>query len=474
MVQSREDFDLVVIGAGPGGYVGAIKAAQLGAKVALIEASHVGGTCLNVGCIPTKALIAGASLLHKIKSAEAFGISVDNVRFDYSRMKTRKDDVVAKIRKNLAMLIQSNRVELIPGFGKLVDAHQVRVELDSGYRLLHASHIILATGSRPNVFPPFKIDGKKVHDSSTILEITQLPKKIIVVGGGYIGCEFACMFHELGVEVIVVEALDRLVTQECFESSQFLENSFRRRGIKILTKSLVVEQLVEDVVKLKLASGEVLEADMVLVAVGRSFNTQAMGLETAGVYVNPKGAVEVNNQLQTNLPHIYAIGDITAKWMLAHTASHQAIVAASNACGHYTTMDYSAVPAVIFTSPEIASVGYTFEKAKEAGFNAIKGQFPFQALGKAQAALEAEGFAQVIIDKPSGRILGAQVVGHEAGALIAEMALAIQNELTLECLVHTIHAHPTISEAWLEAALIAADTPLHMPPKKVKAAEDKS
>jgi dihydrolipoamide dehydrogenase len=236
-----------------------------------------------------------------------------------------------------------------------------------------------------------------------------------------------------------------------------------------LKKTKVTKQsLSKDGVLLELDHGSTLEADMVLVAVGRLFNSENLGLEKVGVSVDIRGAIPVNERMQTNVSHIYAIGDVTGKWLLAHTASHSAIVAASNACGQKMKMDFSAVPAVIFTDPEIASVGYTLEKAKELSYDAMLGQFPFQALGKSQASMETEGFAQIVVEKKTGRILGAQVAGYEAGALIAQMTQAIQNELTLECLTHTIHAHPTIAEGWLEAALMATGEPIHMPPKKSK------
>lgn len=463
---NKDTFDVVVIGAGPGGYVAAIKAAQLGSRVALVEANYLGGTCLNVGCIPSKALIAGAAMLRQIKKAESFGIHVENVSFNYKVMKERKDEVVSKIRNSLKQLILNNKIEIIEGFGKLADSTHVKVQTKEGFRLLQASKIILATGSKPKIFPPFTIDGNLVHDSSTILDIEKLPKSLAIIGGGYIGCEFASMFDELGVKVILIEAMDRIIALECIQSSQKLDESFRARGIEIHTNSKVIEQTLDVGVTLKLDNGTLIDADMALVAVGRDLLTQDIGLETAGVYVNEKGAIPVNDRLQTNLDHIYAIGDITAKWMLAHTASHQGIVAASNACAKLCTIDYSAVPAVIFTDPEIASVGLTLEQAQKAGLDAKLGQFPFQALGKSQATLDADGFAQVVVDVKTGRILGAQVVGHEAGVLIGQMALAIQNELTLECVAETIHAHPTLSEAWLEATLMAADMPLHLSPRK--------
>jgi dihydrolipoamide dehydrogenase len=359
-------FDVVVLGAGPGGYVAAIKAAQLGARVALIEESHMGGTCLNVGCIPTKTLLAGAEIFHKMKTASEFGIQVEGLRFNYAQMKARKDNIVSQIRSSLEGLIQSNQITIIKGRGKFDNAHCIKIEDNGKYQTIEAKNVIIATGSRPNVFSPFTYDGKRVHHSTSILEITTLPKHLAIVGGGYIGCEFASLFSELGVQITLIEAFDHLVANECKESRQLLESSFEKRGIRVLKKTKIKEQtLTENGVKLHLEDGSCIEADSLLVAVGRLFNSENLGLERVGVSVDSRGAISVDEKMQTNIPHIYAIGDVTGKWLLAHCASHGGLVAASNACGQASKMDYSAVPAVIFTHPEIASVGYTLEKALE-------------------------------------------------------------------------------------------------------------
>jgi dihydrolipoamide dehydrogenase len=467
-VNKKRAFEVTVIGSGPGGYVSAIKAAQLGAKVALIEASELGGTCLNRGCIPTKALIANAQILNKVKRAHEFGINITGFSFDYQKMKQRKNSVVDQIRKSLKSLIQSNQITIIPGYATLNSTHEIRIQLKNKTELIKSEHIILATGSEPKTMPAFPFDGKKIHNSTSILEITQLPKKIAIVGAGYIGCEFASLFSEFDVEVILLEATDRIIPLECTQSAQALQSEYNRRGIETLFNVRVQKiDTSSQGVKLYLENQDKpINADIALVSIGRSLNTSGLGLETAGVYVDESGFIPTNNQMQTNIDGIYAVGDITAKWLLAHVASHQGIIAASNACGRYATIHYNAVPAVVFTNPEIASVGYTLEQAKEKGFQAYLGQFPFQALGKAQASADENGFAQVVVEKSSGRILGAQVVCHEASSLIAEMALAIQNELTIECISNTIHAHPTLSEAWMEAALNVYDQTLHLPPKK--------
>jgi dihydrolipoamide dehydrogenase len=461
-----ENFDLVVIGAGPGGYVAAIRGAQLGAKVALIEKELLGGTCLNVGCIPTKTLLSGAGAAASLSKMAEYGIEISSFKIHYDQMKKRKDRIIGNIRSNLKTLIESNQVEIIIGKAKLSNSHEIKVEVKDGYRQLYAKKIILATGSSPRSFSPFIFDGDKIHNSTTILEITNLPKVLAIVGGGYIGCEFASLFQALGVKVIIIEAADRLLSQENRIASDLLYESCLKRGIEVHTNSKVdYYETHENSVTLTLQNGLIISADTCLVAIGRKLNTENLGLETAGVFVNEKGSIPVNDRMQTNLEHIYAIGDITAKSMLAHVASHQAEVAAYNALSYPKIMDYHVIPAVIFTNPEIASVGLSLEKAQLLGLDAYVSQFPLQALGKAQAISQVEGFSQIVVEKKTQRLLGALFVGHEAGNLIAYMSLAIQNELTVECITHTIHAHPTLAESWHETALLAAGTPLHLPPK---------
>lgn len=466
MQMERKNFDLAVLGCGPGGYVAAIKASQSGKKVCIIEKGYSGGSCLNVGCIPTKTLIANAHVLHKMRMAEEYGILCGPISFDYAKMKGRKDSVVSSIRKSLEGLIASNGITIIRGFGEFVTPREIRVKGHDNV-IIYAEKTIIATGSEPLDIPAFPCDHVKILNSSSALELTVLPKTIAVIGGGYIGCEFASMFHELGVKVTILEALPSIVSLQGKAVSDSLTQIFKRKGIEIQT-SVLVEGIdkKENGLSIRLKDKAPLEFDMALVSVGRKIVSQGIGLENAGVVVNNKGAVLVNEHMETNVPGIYAIGDVTGLFMLAHVASHQGIVAASNAVGVPAKMHYEAVPAVIFTDPEIATVGMTEEQAVAAGYTISKGKFPFQALGKSIAAKETEGFTEVICDKKTGQILGAQAVGHEASTLIAEMALAIHNELTLECVFDTIHAHPTIAEAWMEAALMANDTPIHFPPKK--------
>ena len=462
----RRQFKVTVIGGGPGGYVAAIRAALSGASVALIEGEHMGGTCLNWGCIPTKTLLAGAEMLHKVKRADEYGIHVEGVSFDYSKMEARKNLVVTKIRKSLEGLIAAHKVVLIRGFGRCISPTEIKV----GDEIIESEKIIIATGSEPRNIAAFPFDGKKVHSSNSILGLQALPKSIAIVGGGVIGCEFASLYAEFGVSVHIIEMLPLIASTEGLAVSGALTAAFKKKGIQITLNATVDGIDTEgEGVTVRLKGSDPIRADIALVSVGRKLNTSEVGLEKAGVFVDERGVIPVNDKMETNVSHIYAIGDITAKWMLAHVASHQGVVAAQNATGKVSHMHYEAVPSVVFTHPETATVGYTLEKALEKGYKAIVGKFPFAALGKAQAAIETEGFAQIIIDKDTHAILGAQVVGHEASVLIAQITLAIQNEITIDGLVETIHAHPTVAESWLEAAMVVLDTPIHLPPPKKNA-----
>lgn len=466
MQQKNQTFDIVVIGGGPGGYPAAIRAAQQGRKVALVESKDLGGTCLNVGCIPTKTLLASAEELQRVRNAEKMGILTGGVSFDFAKMSARKDDVVLKIRKSLEGLIASNQITLFRGTGKLLSPTEVQVSGQDN-ALLKTEKIIIATGSRPRDLPNFRFDHERILSSDSILALKKLPKSLIIIGGGVIGCEFASLYNDLGVEVTILEVLPDIIPMEANNLSVHLTRDFKKRGIKIET-AVSVESAVssKEGVKVKLANGKEHVADLLLVSVGRAFNTSNIGLDKAGVKVDEKGAIPVNEKMETNVPGIYAIGDITGRWQLAHVASHQGLVAADNALGKPAQMHYNAVPSVIYTDPEIASVGMTLDQAIKNGHEATLGSFPFNALGKSQAALQTEGFAQIVVDKRTGQILGAQVLGHEASSLISEMTIAIANELTVESITETIHAHPTIAEAWLEAALLANEMPLHWPPKK--------
>jgi len=461
----RKKHDIAVIGAGPGGYVAAIRAAQAGLSVALIEKELLGGCCLNVGCIPTKTLLANAAVLHQVKRAKEFGITTGPISFHYDQMKKRKDGVISKIRTSLEGLIKANKVSIYKGFAKFESPKVLKVT-GTDNLLIEADKIIIATGSVPQEVKTFPCDHDRILNSTSILELTETPESLAIIGGGYIGCEFASLFSELGVEVTILEALPTILTAQGTQIAQFMTKSFSSKGINIRTEVKVKSiENKKDHVHITFEDGTSMDADLALVSVGRKVYTEGLELQKGGLKVNERGFLETNEKMETEVRGIYAIGDVTGKWMLAHVASHQAIVAADNAAGKVAKMHYEAVPAVVFTSPEIGTVGRTLEQAKKEGFDAIAGSFPFQALGKAQASEETEGFAQIVSDKKTGQILGAVVIGHEASNLIAEMALAIQNELTLDSVIETIHAHPTVAESWHEAALITNETPIHFPPK---------
>lgn len=461
----RQHFDLAIIGSGPGGYVAAIKAAQKKSRVCLIEKGLLGGCCLNVGCIPTKTLLANAQVMQKILHAADYGITTSPVSFDYAKMKSRKDEVVNKIRKSLEGLILSNGISILRGQAEFLSPREIKIKGQDNL-IVNAEKTIIATGSEPLDIPAFPCDHKRVFNSTSILELSALPKTLAVIGGGYIGCEFASLFSDLGVKVIILEALSSIVMLQGKSVAENLSRAFAKKGIEVRTGIMVegIDQ-TSNGLSIRLKDNPALSCEMALVSVGRKIISSDLGLEKAGVIVNDKGMIAVNDQMQTNVPGIYAIGDVTGKYMLAHVASHQGIVAAVNASGESIKMHYNAVPAVIFTNPEIATVGMTLEQAQEAGYAARVGKFPFQALGKSIASIETEGFAQVIVDSKTSQILGAQVVGHEASTLIAEMGLAIANELTVDSVSETIHAHPTVAEAWAEAVL---DRPIHLPPKEKK------
>ncbi len=462
----KKRFDLAVIGSGPAGYVAAIKGAQLGKSVALIEKGSLGGCCLNVGCIPTKTLLSNAALVHQIKRAEQFGITVGPIALHYEKMKARKDQVVAKIRMGLEGLIRSNQVVIFRGMAQFESPRELKISgADNLY--LSADKIIIATGSIPFDIKAFPCDHDRILNSTSMLELTHIPKTLAIVGGGYIGCEFATLFAELGTKVTILEALPSILAAQGETVSQFMTKSMAQKGIAIET-NVKVERIEnrKNNVLVSLVGGHHLEAEYALVSVGRKVYLDGLMLEKAGLLPNEKGFLDVNEKMETAVPGIYAAGDVTGKWMLAHVGSHQGMIAASNACGHTAAMHYDAIPAVVFTSPEIATVGLTLQQALQKGYKATQGTFPFSALGKAQAAMETEGFAQIISDQKTGQVLGAIAIGHEASNLIAEMTLAIQNELTIESIIETIHAHPTVAESWHEAAAIAFEQPINFPPKK--------
>ncbi len=448
------EFNLVVIGGGPGGYVAAIRGAQLGASVALIEKDSLGGTCLNRGCIPTKALYYSAKSLKAVKEAGKFGVTAGDVSFDMARAVERKDGVVDKLVSGVAGLLKGNGVTVIKGMGFVESAGRVRVEGSEGEsETINAGSIIIATGSEPAMIPAFKIDGVSVITSTEALNLKEVPESILIIGGGVMGCEFATIFSAFGADCIVVELLDNILATEDRMVSRVIAKGFKGSGVSVLTGVLVedVTVLNEKQVKTTLKDGRTFITEKVLVTIGRAFNSAGLGLEEAGVEVE-KGRITVNDNLETSLKGVYAIGDVTGKMLLAHVASAQGGIAAANALGMAETMDYSTVPYGIFTDPEIAGVGLKEKEAKEQGIEVSVGRFPYAASGKALGMGETEGFVQILSDKGSDVVLGASIVGAHATDIIGEVALAVKAGLKTKDIIDTVHAHPTLPELVLEAA----------------------
>jgi len=423
------NYDIAIIGSGPGGYTAAIRASQLGKKVALIEKDEVGGTCLNRGCIPTKTLHASTKLYTKIKRADQFGISVEDPKIDMSKMIDRKNRIVNQLRKGLEYLFKENKIDLIRGEARLNGPEQILVK----DMIVEAPKIILATGSSIPDNPPFKIDEKKIFSSNGILDLRTIPKNIAVIGAGAIGVEMACIFNALGSKVSLFEMMPSILPAEDREIAKALEQSLVKKGIEIKTNS-----------SLKDANSY----EIVLVSVGRKLNIE--GFEKIGIKIS-NGKVLVNEKMQTNFPNVYAIGDIAGKYMFAHTASREGIVAAENAAGKNAKMDHRWVPRCTYSEPAVASVGMTEEEARAAHKDIKIGKFPFSANSKSLIEDEREGFIKVIADR-SGKVLGIHILGGNATEIIGEAVLAMTKGLKVEDIISTIHAHPTVYESMGEAA----------------------
>lgn len=458
------DYKVLVIGGGPGGYAAAIRASQLGAKVALVEKDEVGGTCLNWGCIPTKALVAGAETLHKIRQAEEFGISVGEVTINFVKLMERKDAVVNKLVSGVQYLLKKNKIELIRGTAKLAGMGKVMVNLnEGGSREIEAEDIILATGTRPALIPAFGYDGERVITSNEALVLKEIPGEMLIIGGGVIGCEFACIFAEMGCKVTIVEAMPTILPLVERDAARQMQTLLKKKGITIKTKVKIekVEKNEEKVTAL-LEGGEAISADKILISIGRTMNTSDLGLEELGIGLGQRGEVVVNEYLATSVPGIYAIGDITGKIQLAHVASAQAMVAVDNIMGQARKMNYNVVPNCIFTMPEVAGVGLTIQQCEEQGIKPKVGKFPFMASGKAATMGETDGFVKILADPENDKVLGVHIVGPHATDLIAEAALAIELGATVEQITKVIHAHPTLSETILEAAEAVHGLAIHI------------
>ena len=457
---------LTVIGAGPGGYVTALKAAQLGAQVTVIEDTEVGGTCLNRGCIPTKALLASVEAFHQAKNIADFGIEFSGTLTpNLQKIMERKNKVVDVQVKGIRGLFKSWGVTLIEGRGKLTSPNTIEVtKKDGSIEKVDTEKTVIATGSRPANIPTFPFDGKNILSSDDALKLTEIPKSMLIVGAGVIGCEWGCIFRELGTEVTMVEMLPRCISTEDMEISETMAKELKKKKIKLLTGVGAQKVTIEaDGVHAILSDGKELVAEKMLVSIGRAINSENLGLDTAGVALGNRGAIAVDASMQTNVPGIYAIGDCTGGIMLAHTASTAGLVAAANLMGGDKKMDLSCVPAAIFTSPEIASVGLREFQAEERGIKVRTGHFQYRGLGKAHAMGEISGFFKLVADATSDKVLGAHIIGAHAADIIHEAALAMRMGLTAKDIAETIHAHPTLSEGLMEAAEDVHGAAIHKP-----------
>jgi dihydrolipoamide dehydrogenase len=463
------EYDLVVIGAGPGGYVSAIRASQLGLKTAIIDKQWLGGVCLNIGCIPSKALLKNAELAHTLRDrAKDFGISFDNLKIDYSAAVKRSRQVSDRLTKGVGFLMKKNNIDVFMGTALLKNKTTVQVTgADGKTQDLSAKNILIATGSYSTPIPGVTMDGKKVVSYKEAILQETLPASVIVIGGGAIGLEFSTVWNSFGSKVTIVEMLPHIAPLEDEEVSIELEKAFKKNGITTLAghRVLSVETTATGVkVKVSSADGEkVLEAEQALVAIGFKPNTAGLGLETVGIKLTDRGHIAIDDHMATNVPGIYAIGDVTGKVLLAHVASAQGMIAAETIAKHETVkLDYAMMPRATYCYPQVASFGYTEAQAKEKGYTVKVGKFPFIANGKSLGLGESVGFAKIITDAKYGEILGAHLIGPEVSELLPELTLAQRMEMTSEEIAHNVHAHPTLSEVLMEAAHGVNGTPIQI------------
>ena len=463
------NYDLIVIGSGPGGYVAAIRASQLGMKVAVVEKQHLGGICLNWGCIPTKALLKSAQVFEYTKHSEDYGIKIESASVDFKAVVDRSRGVADGMSKGIQFLFRKNKIEVIDGYGKVLPGKKVNVHTIDGFDVeLSAKNIIIATGARSKVLPGLEQDGEKVIGYREALALKEIPKKIVIVGSGAIGVEFAYFYRAMGSEVTIVEYMDRIMPREDKDISREITKAFKKKGITIIKKSSVKsvdisgENCVAKVLSNKDGTATLIECDKVLSAVGVSPNTENIGLEEVGIKTE-NGLVVVDDFYKTNVEGYYAIGDILPTQALAHVASAEGIICVEKIAGHYPEpLDYGNIPGCTYCIPEVASVGLTEQQAKDEGYEIKVGKFPFSASGKASAAGAKEGFVKVIYDAKYGEWLGAHMVGYNVTELIAEVVVARKLETTGHEILKAIHPHPTISEAIMEATAAAYGEVIHL------------
>jgi dihydrolipoamide dehydrogenase len=458
-----EEYDVIVIGSGPGGYVASIRLADLGKKVCLIEKREVGGTCLNRGCIPTKSLLYSAEIFTKLKNANDFGINAKDISFDVNKIFDHKERVVKKLLNGVEYLLKARKIVLKRGKGKILDKGVVEIEKNGEKELVKGKDIIIATGSEPLSIKGIDIDHKYILNSDDALSLREIPKDIVIVGGGAIGIEFANFYNSFGSNVTIVEMMPQIIINlKDKKIANFVERLLIKKGVKILTQRKVEKiEIKNDRVYSILDNGEVLESEKVLFSIGRKFVTDDIGIENVKIELQ-NGKIKVDEHLKTNVENFYAIGDVIGGQLYAHKAFKEGEVVAEVICGKDLKINYDVIPWVIFSKPEIASCGLTEEEAKEKGIEIILGEFPFAANGKAISMSETEGFVKLIGRKNDGKIIGGQIVGPEASNLIAEISLAIKNGLTLKDIGDTIHAHPTLPEVLMEAAKASIGEAIHI------------
>ncbi len=460
------ECEVAVIGSGPGGYVAAIRAAQRGANVLVLEREELGGVCLNWGCIPTKTMIHTADMYRKMQHAADLGLKVKDIGLDLNALVARKNDIVKKNKAGIRNLFKTNGIEVIAGEAQITAPGTIHV----GDETVKARAIIVATGSSPAQIPGMEIDGKRVLSSTEALDLDKLPKRALVIGAGAIGAEFASMWNGFGVEVTLVEMLPRVLPLDDAELTQGLEKIFKKRKIDVRTETKVNKLDVSKKgvhVEFEGKKTDPIDVDLVLVGIGRKFHSDVVTKTASlGVKVGQRGEILVDERMETNVKGIYAIGDVTAKTMLAHGGSAEGLVAAENATGGDAKMNYHVVPACTFTTPEVARVGLTEEQAKATGVEIKVGRFPFMAIGRAHAIGETDGMVKIVGDAKTDEVLGVHIMGHEAGELIASAAVAMKMEATVAEIAHTIHTHPTLAEAVMEAAEDYFGMGIHTPPKK--------
>jgi dihydrolipoamide dehydrogenase len=460
------ETDTIVIGAGPGGYVAAIRAAQLGQKVTIVEKEYLGGVCLNVGCIPSKALISTGHRYETAKHSDSYGIKAENVTLDFTKVQEFKASVVQKLVGGVEGLLKGNKVDIVRGEAFFVDSNSLKVMTETASQTYNFKNAIIATGSRPIELPTFKY-SKRVLNSTGALNLQEVPDKIVVIGGGVIGVELGTAYANFGTQVTILEGADDILSVG-FEKqmSSLVKRSLKKKGAEIYAKAMAkgVEETETGVVVTAEIKGEEkkFEADYVFVMVGRRPNTNDMGLEQAGVKMSDRGIIEIDKQCRTNVSNIYAIGDVVPGPQLAHKASYEAKIAAEAIVGQPSEIDYIGMPAVVFSDPELATVGYSTDDAKKEGIEVVAAKFPYGGNGRALSLGNADGFVKLVTRKEDGVVIGGQIAGANASDIISELGLAIESGLTAEDIALTIHAHPTLGEMVMEAAEVAIGSPIHM------------